>query len=56
MLDAWDKVILPLLPKKIEVVAVRSPVRAVYDYLEWNRSPEKTFRIYGWAEDVASLS
>ena len=56
MLDAWDVVILPLLPNRIEVVAVKSPVRGVYDYLEWNRSPDKQFRIYGGTEDIARLS
>ena len=56
MLDVWDKVILPLLPNKVEVVAVRSPVRGVYDYFEWNRKPERTYRIYGGTEDIARLS
>lgn len=56
MLDAWDKLILPLLPNKVEVVAVRSPVRGVYDYFEWNRKPDTAYRVYGGTEDVARLS
>ena len=56
MLDVWDKLILPLLPQKIEVIAVRSPVRGVYDYLEWNRQPERAYRIYGGTEDIGRLS
>ena len=56
MLDAWDRIILPLLGTKIEVVAVRSPIRGVYDYLEWNRDPKISYRIYGGTEDIARLS
>jgi hypothetical protein len=56
MLDVWDKLILPLLPNSIEVVAVKSPVRGVYDYLEWQKSPDRSFRIYGGTEDFGRLS
>lgn len=56
MLDVWDQIILPLLGQKIEVVAVRSPIRGVYDYLEWNRDPKVSYRIYGGTEDIARLS
>jgi len=56
MLDVWDKLILPLLPTRVEVIAVRSPIRGVYDYLEWNGKLEIAYRIYGGTEDVARLS
>ena len=55
MLDVWDKIILPLLGNRVEVLAVKSPVRGVYDYLEWHK-PGIAYRIYGGTEDVGRLS
>lgn len=56
MFEAWQKVIIPLLPSKVEVISVRSPVRGVYDYFEWNRDADTSYRIYGGTEDVTRLS
>ena len=56
MYKAWQDLIVPSLPKHIEVVGVKSPVGSVYDYLEWNGDPAKTYRIYGGTEDIARLS
>ena len=56
MHKVWQDLIVPLLPEHIEVVGVKSPVGAVYDYLEWNGDPSKIYRIYGGTEDIARLS
>ena len=56
MYKAWQALIVPSLPNHIEVIGVRSPVGAVYDYLEWNGDPEISYRIYGGTEDIARLS
>ena len=56
MLDAWDRIILPLLGSTIEVLAVKSPIRGVYDYLEHYGVLGISYRIYGGTEDVARLS
>ena len=56
MYKAWQEIIVPLLPNHVEVIGVRSPVGAVYDYLEWNGDPSVSYRIYGGTEDIARLS
>ena len=56
MYKVWQELIIPLLPNHIEVIGVRSPVGAVYDYLEWNGDPSVSYRIYGGTEDIARLS
>mgnify|MGYP001252179928 CR=1 FL=1 len=56
MIDAWDRIILPLLGNTVEVLVVKSPVRGVYDYLEHRGTPNKSFRIYGGTEDISRLS
>ena len=56
MYKAWQELIIPQLPKHIEVIGVRSPVGSVYDYLEWNGDPSVSYRIYGGTEDIARLS
>ena len=56
MYKVWEDLIIPSLPKHIEVVGVRSPVGSVYDYLEWNGDPNNAYRIYGGTEDIARLS
>ena len=56
MYKAWQEIIVPLLPNHVEVIGVRSPVGAVYDYLEWNGDPSTSYRIYGGTEDIARLS
>ena len=56
MYKAWQELIVPLLPNHIEVMAVKSPVGSVYDYLEWNGKEEHVYRIYGGTEDIGRLS
>ena len=56
MYKAWQELIIPQLPKHIEVIGVRSPVGSVYEYLEWNGDKTKPYRIYGGTEDIARLS
>ncbi len=56
MYKAWQDLIVPSLPKHIEVVGVKSPVGSVYDYLEWNGNVTYQYRIYGGTEDIARLS
>ena len=56
MYKAWQEIVIPLLPNHIEVIGVRSPVGAVYDYLEWNGNISNSYRIYGGTEDIARLS
>ena len=56
MYKAWQELIIPQLPKHIEVIGVRSPVGSVYEYLEWNGLKTASYRIYGGTEDIARLS
>ena len=56
MYKAWQDLIVPLLPNHLEVIAVKSPVGSVYDYLEWNGDPSISYRIYGGTEDIGRLS
>ncbi len=55
MKKAWNEIILPVVP--IEVKFVRSPIRAVYEFLEPRPGIENDeFRIYGGTEDLARFS
>ena len=56
MFQAWQELIVPLLPNHIEVTAVRSPVGAVYDYLKSHGNSAHAYRIYGGTEDIGRLS
>jgi len=56
MFKAWQEIIVPALDGDIEVIAVKSPVGSVYEYLEWNGDPSVSYRIYGGTEDIARLS
>ena len=56
MYKAWQEIIVPALDGNVEVIAVRSPVGSVYEYLEWNGDPSILYRIYGGTEDIARLS
>ena len=56
MFEAWQSLIIPLLPSYVEVVAVRSPVGSVYDYLEEHGNENVAYRIYGGTEDIGRLS
>lgn len=56
MFKAWQEIIVPVLDGNIEVIAVKSPVGSVYEYLEWNGDPSIAYRIYGGTEDIARLS
>jgi cytidyltransferase-like protein len=54
MASAWTKLICPLLPK-VNVKFVKSPVRAVYEFLE-EANTEDLYRVYGGTEDVGRFS
>ena len=56
MYKAWQDLIIPSLPEHIKVIGVKSPVGAVYDYLEWNGNVTCQYRIYGGTEDIDRLS
>ena len=56
MYKAWQDLIVPSLPEHIQVIGVKSPVGAVYDYLEWNGNVTHQYRVYGGTEDIARLS
>ena len=55
MYRAWQELIVPLLPNHLEVIAVKSPIGSVYDYLEHDGKSEIAYRIYGGTEDIARL-
>ena len=52
MKKAWLDLIQPLLPGLDAVTFVKSPVGAVYLYLEDEGVPENEYRIYGGVEEV----
>jgi len=57
MKNAWDDLISPLLPSKVEVVFVNSPIGIVFNVLETaNTNPHWTrnnvYRLYGGTEDA----
>lgn len=56
MFRAWQTLILPLLPSYVEVLAVKSPVGSVYEYLENYGTHTESYRIYGGTEDISRLS
>ena len=56
MFEAWQKVILPLLPDTVTICSVTSPVGSVYKYLEHDGVLESHYRIYGGTEDILRLS
>ena len=52
MKRAWLDLIKPLLPGLGAVTFVKSPIGAVYQYLEDEGLPENEYRIYGGTEEV----
>ena len=56
MKRAWLDLIQPLLPGLEEVRFVKSPVGAVFDFLEHEGMPEDEYRIYGGTEELGRFS
>ena len=56
MRRAWLDLIQPLLPGLEEVRFVKSPVGAVFDFLEVEGMPEDEYRIYGGTEELGRFS
>lgn len=52
MKRAWLDLIQPLLPRLDTVTFVKSPVGAVYQYLQDEGVPDNEYRIYGGVEEV----
>ena len=55
MKQAWQELIIPRLPEKVQVVFVNTPVRAVFNALDIEEAnpTSNTYRIYGGTEDAS---